>query len=78
MKCSLLGTSHNLSWRGGWRRNWGALNFFGWNMGDLKMPKDDLGRIFKFLLSSIPTEQHDAWVLKDLILIQFYTKSYIV
>ena len=25
-----LGTSHNLSWRGGggWRRNWGAFNFF--------------------------------------------------
>ena len=42
------------------------------------MPKDDLGRIFKFLLSNIPTEQHDAWVLKDVILIQFYTKSYIV
>ena len=37
------------------------------------------GVVFKFLLSSIPTEQHDAqWVLKDLILIQFYTKSYIV
>ena len=34
--------------------------FFGWNMGGLKMPKDDLGRVFKFLLSSIPTEQHDA------------------
>ena len=47
-------------------------------MGGLKMPKDDLGGIFKFLLSSIPTEQHDVWVLKDLILIQFYTKSYIV
>ena len=47
-------------------------------MGGLKMPKDDLGWVFKFLLSSIPTEQHDAWVLKDLILIQFYTKSYIV
>ena len=24
------------------------------------MPKDDLGGVFKFLLSSIPTEQHDA------------------
>ena len=36
--------------------------FFGWNMGGLKMPKDDLGGEgdFKFLLSSIPTEQHDA------------------
>ena len=42
------------------------------------MPKDDPGGVFKFLLSGIPTEQHDAWVLKDLILIQFYTKSYIV
>ena len=54
--------------------------FFGWNMGGLKMLKDDLGGGggFKFLLSSIPTEQHDAWVLKDPILIQFYTKSYIV
>ena len=30
-------------------------------MGDLKMPKDDLGGgVFKFPLSSIPTEQHDA------------------
>ena len=29
-------------------------------MGGLKMPKDDLGEVFKFLLSSIPTEQHDA------------------
>ena len=47
-------------------------------MGGLKMPKDDLGEVFKFLLSSIPTEQHDARVLKDLILIRFYTKSYIV
>ena len=35
--------------------------FLGWNMGGLKMPKDDLGGgVFKFLLSSIPTEQHDA------------------
>ena len=31
------------------------------------MPKDDLEGVFKFLLSSIPTEQHDATVLKDLI-----------
>ena len=39
----------------------GGLQFFvGWNMGGLKMPKDDLGGVFKFLLSSIPTEQHDA------------------
>ena len=28
--------------------------------GGLKMPKDDLGGVFKFLLSSIPTEQHDV------------------
>ena len=28
---------------GGWSRNWGAFNFFGWNMGGLKMPKDDPG-----------------------------------
>ena len=40
--------------------------FFGWNIGGLKMPKDDLvgggggGGVFKFLLNSIPTEQHDA------------------
>ena len=56
---------------GGWSRNWGAFNFcwmeyggpsifVGWNMGGLKMPKDDLGGVLKFLLSSIPTEQHDA------------------
>ena len=38
----------------------GGLQFFGWNMGGLKMPKDVLGGVFKFLLSSIPTEQHDA------------------
>ena len=31
-----------------------------WGGGGLKMPKDDLGGVFKFLLSSIPTEQHDA------------------
>ena len=30
------------------------------NMGGLKMRKDDLRGVFKFLLSSIPTEQHDA------------------
>ena len=47
-------------------------------MRGLNMPKDDLEGVFKFLLSGIPTEQHDARVLKDLILIQFYTKSYIV
>ena len=31
-------------------------------MGGLKIPKDDLGGggVFKFLLSSIPSEQHDA------------------
>ena len=43
-------------------------------MGGLKMPKDDLGGgggVFKFLLSSIPTEQPDVSVLKDLILIKF-------
>ena len=34
--------------------------FFGWNMGGLKMPRDELGGVFKFLLSSIPTEQCDA------------------
>ena len=57
-----LGTSHNLSWRagGGGGESGGPSIFFGWNMGDLKMPKDDLGRVFKFLLSSIPTEQHDV------------------
>ena len=48
--------------------------------GALKCQKMTLGGggVFKFLLSSIPTEQHDAGVLRDLILIQFYTKSYIV
>ena len=53
---SLLGTSHNLSWRGG--GGGGEIGdpsiFLGWG---LKMPKDDLGGgFFKFLLSSIPTE----------------------
>ena len=40
----------------------GGLQFFldGIYMGGLKMPKDDLGGVFKFLLSSILTEQHDA------------------
>ena len=61
---SFLGTSHNLSWRG-WRVEGGGeiggpSVIFGWNMGGLKLPKDDLGGVFKFLLSSIPTEQHDA------------------
>ena len=28
-----VGTSHKLSWRGGWRRNWGAFNFFGMEYG---------------------------------------------
>ena len=48
--------------------------------GALKCQKMTLGGggVFKFLLSSIPTKQHDVWVLKDMILIQFYTKSYIV
>ena len=63
---------------GGGEEKLGGLQFFGWNMGGRKMPKDVLGGVFKFLLSSIPTEQHDAWVLKDLILIQFNKKSYIV
>ena len=38
--------------------------------GALKCQKITLGGgggVFKFLLSSIPTEQHDATVLKDLI-----------
>ena len=38
--------------------------------GALKCQKMTLrggGGVFKFLLSSIPTEQHDATVLKDLI-----------
>ena len=51
-----LGTSHNLSWRGGDGGEIGGPSiFFAWNMGGLKMPKDDLGGVFKFLLSSIPT-----------------------
>ena len=54
-----LGTSHNLSWRGGGEIG-GPSMFLGWKMGGLKMLKDDLGGVFKFLLSSIPTEQHDA------------------
>ena len=29
-------------------------------MGGLKVPKDDFGEVFKLLVSSIPTEQHDA------------------
>ena len=29
-------------------------------MGGLKMPKDDFKGVFKFLLSSTPTEQHDV------------------
>ena len=57
-----LGTSHNLSWGGGGGGETGGPSlFFGWNMGGLEMPKDDLGAgVFKFLLRSIPTEQHDA------------------
>ena len=39
-----LGTSHNLSWGGGGGGEIGGPSiFFGWNMGGLKMPKDDLG-----------------------------------
>ena len=40
-----LGTSHNFSWRGGGGGGeiGGPSIFFGWNMGGLKMPKDDLG-----------------------------------
>ena len=50
---------------GGWRRNRGAFNFFWLEYGGLKMPTDDLGvagggGVFKFPLSSIPTEQYDA------------------
>ena len=58
----------------------GGLQFFlNGIWGALKCQKMTLGGgVFKFLLSSIPTEQHDAGVLRDLILIQFYTKSYIV
>ena len=58
----ILGTSQNLSRRRGeGEEKLGGLQFFwGWNMGGLKMPKDDLGRVFKFLLSGIPIEQHDA------------------
>ena len=38
-----LGTSHNLSWRGGGGGGGRPSIFLGWNMGGLKMPKDDLG-----------------------------------
>ena len=39
----------------------GPSTFFGWNMGGPKCQKMTLGGgVFKFLLSSIPTEQHDA------------------
>ena len=39
------GTIHNLSWGGGEvEEKLGGLHFFfGWHMGGLKMPKDDLG-----------------------------------
>ena len=60
---SSLGTSQNLSWRGGGvEEKLGGLQFFLDGIwGGLKMPKDDLGGgVVKFLLSSIPTEQHDA------------------
>ena len=46
-----LGTSHNLSWRGGGggvEEKLGAFNFFGWNKGGLKMPKDDPGGYSSF------------------------------
>ena len=43
----LLGTSHNLRWRGEGGGGGGEIGgpsiFFGWNMEGLKMPKDDLG-----------------------------------
>ena len=56
----------------------GGLQFFLDGIrGALKCQKMTLG-VFKFFLSSVPIEQHDARVLKDLILIHFYTKSYIV
>ena len=57
-----LGTSHNLSWRGrGVEEKLGAFNFFGWNKGGLKMPKDDPGGYSSFfyvasLLSSMMLE----------------------
>ena len=40
----------------------GGLQFFWMEYGGLKMAKDDLGGggVFKFILSSIPTEQHEA------------------
>ena len=39
----------------------GGLQFFGDGVwGALKCQKMTLGGIFKFLLSRIPTEQHDA------------------
>ena len=60
----------------------GGLQFFLDGIwGALKCQKMTLGGgggVFKFLLSSIPTEQQDVLILKDLILIQFYPKSYIV
>ena len=60
----VLGTSHNLSWRGGGgvEEKLGGLQFFGYGIwGALKGQKmTSGGGVFKFLLSSIPTEQHDA------------------
>ena len=49
-----LGTSHNLSWRGGGGGGGGGeiggpSILFGWNMGGLKMPKDDLGGSSRFI-----------------------------
>ena len=44
-----LGTSHNLSWRGGGGGEIGGPSiFFGWNKGGLKMPKDDPGGYSSF------------------------------
>ena len=63
------GTSHNLSWRGeGWgggvEETLGGLQFvLDGIWGALKCQKITLGGgggVFKFLLISIPTEQHDA------------------
>ena len=49
----VLGTSHNLSWRGegggdGGGEIGGPSIFFGWNMGGFKMPKDDHGGSLSF------------------------------
>ena len=59
---ALYGTSHNLSWRGGGGGEIGGLQFFFDGIwGALKCQKMTWGGgVFKFLLSSIPTEQHDV------------------